>query len=234
MQYEYLLLIENRLRPQESFSDLMALLLIRACFENGIRTGEALCMRIGGIQVLSGTRIEVSISHSKTSLGHPVIYHYHETREKYCFIRLLQYYQHLHHDTWLNSENYLFASLSSVGSKSRSRFVIDVTRPLTTSWLANVLKELSLELDFFDILRCHSLRSSFACALLLAGNSLPQIQKLGRWSSDTYLIYLRDSLFVPHMRDPLIQKMVEVGIGVRSENHVGGMRFSAKKWEVPI
>jgi hypothetical protein len=60
----------------------MALLLIRACFENGIRTGEALRMRIGGIKVLSGTRIEVCISHSKTSQGRQVIYHYHDTREK--------------------------------------------------------------------------------------------------------------------------------------------------------
>ena len=233
MQYDHLILIERRLKPLVSFADLMALLLIRACFENGIRAGEALRMRIGGIKVLSGTRIEVKISHSKTSQGRPVIYHYHDTGEEYCFIRLLQIYQHLHHEVWLISENYLFVSYSLVGSSSRSRSILDASKPLTTSWLSNVLKELSLELDFCDILRCHSLRSGFACALLLAGISLPEIQKLGRWSSDTYLIYLRDSLFVSHMRDPLIQKMVEVGIGVRSENHGGGMRFSAKKWEVP-
>ena len=233
MQYDHLILIERRLKPLVSFADLMALLLIRACFENGIRAGEALRMRIGGIKVLSGTRIEVKISHSKTSQGRPVIYHYHDTGEEYCFIRLLQIYQHLYHEVWLISENYLFVSYSLVGSSSRSRSILDASKPLTTSWLSNVLKELSLELDFCDILRCHSLRSGFACALLLAGISLPEIQKLGRWSSDTYLIYLRDSLFVSHMRDPLIQKMVEVGIGVRSENHGGGMRFSAKKWEVP-
>ena len=70
---------------------------------------------------------------------------------------------------------------------------------------------MSIELDFFGILRCHSLRAGFACALMLAGIPLQEIQKLGRWSSNTYLIYLRDALFLERIRDTLVQKMVNVG-----------------------
>jgi hypothetical protein len=56
----------------------------------------------------------------------------------------------------------------------RLRIHVHAKRPLTTNWLASVLKYLSIELDSLEILRCHSFRCGFACALLLAGIPLAE------------------------------------------------------------
>ena len=52
---------------------------------------------------------------------------------------------------------------------------------------------MGLEAQGFDISRVgsHSLRSGGAMALRLAGYNDDTIKKLGRWSSNTYLIYIQ-------------------------------------------
>lgn len=209
--YGQLVVIERRLMPHTHFVDLMALSLIRLCFENGIRAGEATRFRMGGVRFVGDSRLEIIGSYSKTSRGKPIAYWFHDTHEKFCAVKLLKFYRGTFSDIWLNPDDYLFPNFSVSGSRTRPRLNVHPDRALSTQWLAFVLKDLSVKLDFFGILRCHSLRAGFACALMLAGIPLAEIQKLGRWSSDTYLIYLRDALFLDHIRDSLVQKTVNVG-----------------------
>jgi hypothetical protein len=44
-----------------------------------------------------------------------------------------------------------------------------------------------------DNISGHSLRSGGATALALAGTPLPRIQSIGRWSSEAFLIYIRQN-----------------------------------------
>jgi len=53
----------------------------------------------------------------------------------------------------------------------------------------------------------HLILSGSAC--MQAGIPLSEIQKLGQWKTDTYLLYVRDSVFRNHIRDGLVQSMVD-------------------------
>ena len=57
----------------------------------------------------------------------------------------------------------------------------------TRSWFINRIRTIFPSNEVAG----HSLRAGGATALALAGTPLHQIQSIGRWSSDTFLIYLR-------------------------------------------
>ena len=59
----------------------------------------------------------------------------------------------------------------------------------TQSWFINRLKALFPD----DNVVGHSLRSGGATALALAGVPLERIQIIGRWSSEAFLIYIRQN-----------------------------------------
>ena len=71
------------------------------------------------------------------------------------------------------------------------------TRQVTATNMRNLLRQSAaahgLEACGFDLARVgtHSLRSGGAMALRLAGHDDATIKKLGRWSSNTYLIYIQ-------------------------------------------
>ncbi len=62
--------------------------------------------------------------------------------------------------------------------------------------LRNTAQTLGLESHGFDLARIgtHSLRSGGAMALRLAGHADATIKKLGRWSSNTYLLYIQTQI----------------------------------------
>ena len=108
-------------------------------------------------------------------------------------------------------ELYLFCALRRGKPSSRATPIphYDGTRPLSVFRVAALLKRFSVRLGLSDILRVHSMRVGFACACMQAGIPLSEIQKLGQWKTDTYLLYVRDSVFRNHIRDGLVQSMVD-------------------------
>ena len=83
-----------------------------------------------------------------------------------------------------------------------------ILRPRTiTNALRVAVKALNLESINIRAsqVSSHSLRAGGATAMHINGVPNVTIQKMGRWSSDTFLIYIRDQLF--HFANAVLSKM---------------------------
>lgn len=209
MLWSDLKLILEELQPLQCIKNLSTALLLRACFENGLRCGDALRLKTQDVLLELDGRIRISLPYTKTCRT-PVQFVYHHTGEPYCFVALLYHFRKKCPYIW-KPELYLFCALRRGKPSSRATPIphYDGTRPLSVFRVAALLRRFSVRLGLSDILRVHSMRVGFACACMQAGIPLSEIQKLGQWKTDTYLLYVRDSVFRNHIRDGLVQSMVD-------------------------
>ena len=183
-------------------------MLLRACFENGLRCGDALRSKYGAVVTDPNGRVWVTLPYTKTSRT-PVQYVFHHTGEVECFVALFRRYQEKCAYA-CKPASFLFCNLR----RGRRSNILQAPRydgdsVLTVHRVANLMRTLSLRLNLSDVLRVHSMRVGFACACMLAGIPLSEIQKLGQWKTDTYLLYVRDAVFRNYLRDGLVQNMVD-------------------------
>jgi hypothetical protein len=85
----------------------------------------------------------------------------------------------------------------------------------------------------------HSMRPGFATDLFAAGSSLEMVKLLGRWSSDTVLIYIRNEYVRTSKRSHEVQrifqleKTAKVAESTRVDFQGGGERTCSRKADQP-
>ena len=92
MLWSDLKLILEELQPLQCIKNLSTALLLRACFENGLRCGDALRLKSQDVLLEPDGRIRISLPYTKTCRT-PVQFVYHHTGEPYCFVALLYHFR---------------------------------------------------------------------------------------------------------------------------------------------
>ena len=87
-------------------------------------------------------------------------------------------------------------SHTKIGRYSSNHTWHSVTARHVRDLLRDGARQDNLVADGYDLSRIgtHSLRSGGAVALKLAGHDSDTIKKLGRWSSNTYLLYIQSQI----------------------------------------
>ena len=140
----------------------------------------------------SGRKAE-RVSHQALPKHHPAAL----TCPIRALIRRIKHVQQYSHDTTLQLGTYF----DNKGTKR-------ILRPRTiTNALRVAVKTLNLAAINIRAsqVSSHSLRAGGATAMHINGVPDVTIQKMGRWSSDTFLIYIRDQLF--HFANAVLSKM---------------------------
>ncbi|KAF8328434.1 uncharacterized protein EI90DRAFT_3065283 [Cantharellus anzutake] len=121
----------------------------------------------------------------------------------------------------LNARDYRFRHLPDLWLRDSGKIP-------TRSWFLGRLQEVITTGDVAG----HSLRSGGATALALAGTPLERIRAIGRWSSEAFLIYLRQNpIHQPPLHQPLYMYKLRLASLAHNHTHCRSIRtVSTNSW----
>ena len=202
--------IEAHVNPRSEI-DLLFLLAIRGAYENGVRLGNLLKHAyIDGITWLHDGSVKLVLDMTKTSSGTSVSLIYHDTGCPLCFCRLLLRHIRTHRLLELKGDYYIFPSVCMRVRPRNNTIQLDFSRYLRSKWVANKLTVLHKNGTLEEHFTGHSMRPGFATDLFASGSSLEMAKLLGRWASDTVLIYIRDEYVRSTKRSIEVQRIFDL------------------------
>ena len=147
---------------------------------------------------------------TKTSSGTSVSLIYHDTGCPLCFCRLLLRHIRTHRLLELKGDYYIFPSVCMRVRPRNNTIQLDFSRYLRSKWVANKLTVLHKNGTLEEQFTGHSMRPGFATDLFASGSSLEMVKLLGRWASDTVLIYIRDEYVRSTKRSIEVQRIFDL------------------------
>ena len=223
-----------------SAADFLFLLVIRGAYENGVRLGNLLKYAyVDGVTWLTDGSVHLVLDLTKTSAGNSVRLHYHDTGCDWCFCKLLRRHFVAYKLDSMQGDFYLFPTIK-IRCRSRLKTMpVDFAHFLSTKWVNNRFTIMHKNGILNELFTGHSMRPGFATDLFAAGSSLEMVKLLGRWSSDTVLIYIRNEYVRTSKRSQEVQrifhleKTAKFADSTRVDYQGGGERTCSRKADQP-